>query len=341
MHTVTIIRDHVLYGPYDEAHALAYFKEGKILLNDLTRIDRGMEEMSFGVAVERCGWKLPSQIKPWNVFLKMGFGSLLPFGKGRLRCLLKVPRTRLILIAGLVPLAALFFGVVGFTYFLFALYVSVLWGIFFWALFKTDTSSVKLGIRCFWVTAFISTSLLLILLSAGLLNLAEPLTESSSFATRFVGFFFRAGLPEEICKAAVIFWLVRRPGNVLKPQDVVLYGLLSGFGFGIHEGLLYQLGTNRELGNVDATYVFNILRLTSLPFLHACWCGIASYFIAYAAIVPMCRYGLWILAILIPAILHTAYDAAGGLIAFGAAALGVVLMLGYLEGAKSLRRKLM
>ena len=30
MHTVTIIRDHVMFGPYDKVHALEYFKEGKM-----------------------------------------------------------------------------------------------------------------------------------------------------------------------------------------------------------------------------------------------------------------------------------------------------------------------
>lgn len=348
MHTVTIVRARVSYGPYDEAHALAFFKEGKILLNDLTRVDNGMSEIPFKEAVARCGWELPSQTKPWEVLGKIGLDSLFPIGKDGLKSLLRMPRTRLILIAGLAPLAALLL-IRFFIYFQFALYVSVLWGMFFWSQFKTDTSSAKVGIRCFCVTAFFSTTVLLILhatnwFGTNLLNSADLMSESPSLFSRLVGFFFRAGLPEEICKAAVIFWIVRRPGAVLKPQDVVLYGLLSGFGFGINEGLNYQLGVNRASGDVDVAYVLNFLRLTSLPFLHACWCGIASYFIAYAAIAPMYRHGLWILAILIPAVIHTAYDAFCGvncIVAFAFAALGVVLMLAYLEGAKSLRRKLM
>jgi len=189
------------------------------------------------------------------------------------------------------------------------------------------------------VTACLSTTLLLVLHTTNWLRLLDPLTESPSVLLRFVGFFGCAGLPEEICKAAVIVWLVSRPGLVLKPQDVVLYGLLSGFGFGIHEGLRYQLGLNRLLNDVDATYVLNILRLTSLPFLHACWCGISSYFIAYAAIAPMYRYGLWMLGILVPAVIHGAYDAFNSFWALASAFVGVMLMFAYLKGAKKLRRK--
>ena len=99
---------------------------------------------------------------------------------------------------------------------------------------------------------------------------------------------------------------------------------------------------NRALDSVDATYIYNFLRLTSLPFLHACWCGIASYFISYAAISPMSRYGLWTLAILIPTGIHSLYDTfSNSILGLATAVLGVVLMMTYLGGAKGLRRKLL
>ena len=342
MHSVTIIRDHVMFGPYDKVHALEYFKEGKILLNDLARVDDRTEEVSFARAVAQCGWKLPSPMKPWEVVRKIGFDFLLPFGSAWADGLLTWRRGGLILLAGLIPLAALCLNVVFLIYLTLAVYVSVLWSMFFWAQFQTPSSSVKNGLICFCVTAFLSTTLLMIMHLLGLSEFFDPLIEDQSVLVRFIGFFGCAGLPEEICKAAVIFWIVRRPGRVLKPQDVVLYGLLSGFGFGIHEGLGYQLSINREMNDADATYILNVLRLTSLPFLHACWCGIASYFIAYAAIAPMNRYGLWLLAILIPAGIHSAYDALSEtILGLAPAVLGVVLMITYLAGSKNLRRRLL
>lgn len=342
MHKITIIRGHAAFGPYDERRAIEYFQDGKILLNDLVRIDGGMDRVTFSEAVVRCGWKLPPPVKPWEVVRKIGFDFLFPLGSARVAGLLTWRKEGLIALAGLVPLAALFLGFTFAIYVLLALYVSALWSLFFWSQFKTDSSSVKRGVICFCVTAFLSTTLLVVFHSTGCLKSIDPLLESQFAWMRFVGFFCCAGLPEEICKAAVIFWLVRRPGLVLKPQDVVLYGLLSGFGFGIHEGLGYQLGVNREMNDVDATYVLNVLRLTSLPFLHACWCGIASYFIAYAAISPMSRYGLWMLGILIPAGIHSAYDAfSGSIFGFAAAVIGVLLMMTYLSESKNMRRKLL
>ncbi len=337
MDRITIIREHATFGPYDERHAIEYFRDGKILLNDFVRINNGTDKITFSEAVVRCGWKLPPPVKPWEVVRKIGFDFLFPLGSVRFAGLLTWRKEGLIALAGLVPLAALFLGFTFAIYVLLALYVSALWGLFFWAQFKTDSSSVKRGVLCFCVTAFLSTTLLVVLHAVGCLKLIDPLLGSQSVWTRFVGFFCCAGLPEEICKAAVIFWLVRRPGLVLKPQDVVLYGLLSGFGFGIHEGLRYQLGVNRAMNDVDAAYVLNVLR-----FLHACWCGIASYFIAYAAISPMSRYGLWMLAILIPSVIHTAYDAfSGSIFGFAAAVIGVLLMMIYLAESKKMRRKLL
>ena len=342
MHKITIIRGHATFGPYDERHAMEYFGEGRILLNDLARIDNGTEEIPFSAAVARCGWKLPAPMMPWEVVRKIGFDFLLPFGPARVGKPFRLHREWLIALVGIVPLAALCLDVMFLIYIMLALYVSILWGMFFWSHFKTDSSSIRTGVICFCVTAFLSTTLLMIFNLFGLLEWLDARTESESALLRFVGFFGCAGLPEELCKAAVIFWFVRRPGQVLNPQDVVLYGLLSGLGFGIHEGVLYQLGMNRELNDVDATYILNVLRLTSLPFLHACWCGIASYFIAYAAIAPMYRYGLWMLAILVPAIIHSAYDAfANSILGLLSAIAGVVLMLVYLNSSKNLRRKLL
>ncbi len=342
MHRITIIREHVMFGPYDEKHALEYFADGKILLNDLARIDNGLEEIPFSEAVVRCGWKLPAPLKFWEVVRKIGFDFLFPFGLIRTEGLLRLGRDGLISLVGLAPLVTMYLRFTFVRYVVLALYVSVLWGMFFWTRFKTDSSSVKKGVICFCVTAFLSTTLLMFFHLFGFLELLNPLTDNQSALLRFVGFFGCAGLPEELCKSAIIFWLVRRPGSVLNPHDVVLYGLLSGFGFGIHEGLLYQFGINRAMNDVDTTYILNILRLTSLPFLHACWCGIASYFIAYAAIAPMNRYGLWILAISIPACIHSVYDAFNGsILGLAAAVIGVMLMMAYLAGSKNLRRRLM
>ena len=124
----------------------------------------------------------------------------------------------------------------------------------------------------------------------------------------------------------------------MMPQTLVLYGLFSGLGFGISEGILYQLGVNHEQG-IDMAYFLNVLRLTSLPFLHAVWCGLASYFIAFATLFPMYRRSLWLIAIVIPAFIHALYNSMDRLALLPALA-GVLLFTIYLSNSKALKQKL-
>jgi RsiW-degrading membrane proteinase PrsW (M82 family) len=121
---------------------------------------------------------------------------------------------------------------------------------------------------------------------------------------------------------------------------MVFYGMMSGLGFGIYEGVSYQQTFNRAQA-VDLAYFLDIARLTSLPFLHAVWTGIAGYFLSFAALFPAKKYGLWVLAIIIPAAFHAIYDSFGwGLIGLGAALLSVILLMTYLSNCVQMQRTL-
>lgn len=151
---------------------------------------------------------------------------------------------------------------------------------------------------------------------------------------------FGVALHEELCKAAVILWLVRRPGSILMPQTVVFYGMISGLGFGIYEGVNYQQTVNRQQG-VDTAYFLNVARLTSLPFLHAIWTGIAAYFIAFAGLVPKKRFGLWVIAIVTPAILHGFYNLCGwNILGLSFGLLSVILLMTYLSNCLAFQQHL-
>ena len=118
---------------------------------------------------------------------------------------------------------------------------------------------------------------------------------------------------------------------------------MSGIAFGVYEGVNYQLGPNFQMlleNEISEGYVFsylsNIARLTSLPFLHAIWCGIASYFVAFAFLYPRFRIALYSLAILVPAIIHGLYDylcinVPFTLITIPGVLIGVVLLMVYLN----------
>ena len=124
------------------------------------------------------------------------------------------------------------------------------------------------------------------------------------------------------------------------PQSMVFYGMISGLGFGIYEGVGYQMSINRGL-QADDAYFYNIVRLTSLPFLHAIWTGIAGYFIAFSVLYPRKQIGLWVLAIGIPALLHAIYNTFGwGLIGLADALLGVVILKMYLSNSLRMQKHL-
>ncbi len=85
----------------------------------------------------------------------------------------------------------------------------------------------------------------------------------------------------------------------------------------------------------------NIARLTSLPFLHAVWSGISSYFISFAFLYPTKRYSMWLLALFIPALLHGLYDVfTWSLIGLFIAYLGIALLIIYLKNAKDFQSKI-
>jgi len=215
------------------------------------------------------------------------------------------------------------------AYWAMALYFSTLWAFFFYYVFPTPDVSVRTATISFFVTGVVSVSALLVLYSIWPLNQVNVWIRSDHWLVAWVGFVWGVGLPEELCKAFVLFVLLRRAGPI-RPQALLFYGLMSGLGFGIYEGVKYQTRENFQLafrtsGQPDAYfaaeyYLLNLIRLTTLPFLHAIWTGMAGYFIGFADQFPERRRGLLLVAIGLPAVLHGTYNTFGG-------ALGLIVAL--------------
>jgi protease PrsW len=229
-----------------------------------------------------------------------------------LRTLKWIGDKRLLAIAliGLLPLFLLVVfagrGDVKAAYWGLALYVSVLWAVFFYYVFPAPRILLRQAALCFFVTGVISIAVLLMAYKVPPLNWMVRFTQSPSLLGQTFGYIFGVGIPEELCKALVLFFMVRRR-VLLPPQALLFYGLMSGLGFGIYEGINYQMGRNLA-GSKASYYLNNILRLTSLPFLHAIWTGIAGYFIGFAYQYPRRKYGLLVIAIGLPSLLHGLYD---------------------------------
>ena len=224
-------------------------------------------------------------------------------------------------------------------FYLIALYFSIIWGVLFYYLFKTEEVSVGTT-----VVVFFSTQIAMFIAAVSFLWLIPfgELYNSSSYAVSFVSCFLGIGIPEELIKLTPIFFLLYMARRTYNPQTIVYYGLMSGIGFGVYEGVQYQLGPNFEIMSKFAleegyvvSFVSNVSRLTCLPFLHAIWCAIGSYFVAFAFLYPRYRISLFFLAIVIPAFLHGLYDSmcfhGFSILVLPVVFAGVILLMAYLK----------
>ncbi len=335
-HQITVIRNGKTFGPYSPQQAIYYIQKNKLFLNDFACLDNDTQTISLQSAIAKTGEKIPSAQSPLLSIQKIGSDFIFPWASIKNLSWLRDSRFIMLAITGLFPLALAIFANSSMIYIGLAGYASLLWGIFFFSLFKTDQINLNVCIRTIGITFILVIGLLL--LHSIFSDKSSSPAQTKSVIFPFFSMFFRVGLPEEFCKALGIILLVRKLGVILKPQTVVFYGLISGLAFGVYEGVLYQIGINKHL-NIDTAYYLNVLRLTSLPFLHATWCGIASYFIAFSAITPAHRNGLLIIGILIPAVLHALYNSMG-IFSILPAVVSVLLLLIYLAKTGEMKNRI-
>jgi protease PrsW len=345
---IIVQRGGQVYGPYTSQIAAQYLSLGHLMPQDLAKDDAlsGSVWEPLSDLLARAGKPVLSHGqgvigKSLQDLKSFDFRLLFPWQEIKSFRWIKDRKLIYLAIIGLAPAAALAVsGASSMAYWAIALYFSSLWALFFYYLFKTPQVRTPICFLCFFFTGVISIAVLLVVQQIPPWSLIYPLADSENFVLRALGMFFAVGINEEICKAAIIFWVVKRPGISLMPQTVVFYGMISGLGFGIYEGVVYQQTVNRDQG-VDAAYFLNIARLTSLPFLHAVWTGIGAYFISFATLVPKKRHGLWVLAIIIPAVLHAIYNTFGwNIIGLGSGFLGVVLLMTYLSNCNQMHQHL-
>ncbi|MCS1411763.1 MAG: hypothetical protein M2R45_04965 [Verrucomicrobia subdivision 3 bacterium] len=237
---------------------------------------------------------------------------------------------------GLVPLIllTLFTGLFTdkFVFFLTAFYFSVLWAILFYHIFPAPNIRISTSILCFMGTGLVSISLLVGFFKLPFISLPNSWLGAEIPAIRAVAFFVWVAVPEELCKILMIYVLSKR-SEVYLPKTMAYYGMICGLGFGIHEGLEYQLARNALFAESSTEYLLlNLLRLTSLPALHAVWTGIASYFLSFAYLYPSHRLVLILVALTIPSILHALFNTFNGtLTSLGISLLSVLMLVLYLS----------
>jgi RsiW-degrading membrane proteinase PrsW (M82 family) len=88
------------------------------------------------------------------------------------------------------------------------------------------------------------------------------------FFFSFLGYTLGVGLCEEVCKALPLFWRYRRPTDQ-SWRGAFLWGLASGAGFGIAEGIMYS---GSYYNGISGPGIYGV-RFISCVALHALWTG--------------------------------------------------------------------
>lgn len=339
---IVIIRNNQKYGPYDEHTILSYVNQGQLLKQDRAIEIGGNVEHTVSYYLKRSGLK-PHIPNNGNIFSQLSaIGSELIFPRTMLfsKQFLGDQRFLILALVGLLPMVIMNVPLGGwFIFYEISLYFSIIWGLFFYASFKTGQVGFKTTMAVFFLTQIFVFVIWDII---GLPNL-NPFYSliKTDFLRSFLGFTFGVGLTEEFAKMIPLLIILKKAKEPLIPQTVVFYGLMSGIAFGVWEGVQYQVSINAEL-EYDVSFFLNIARLTSLPFLHACWCGIAGYFLSFSELYPKYRWGLRLLALFIPTLIHGLYDSIAGypIIPLILVFFGLMLLTIYLKQGVNYQSKL-
>lgn len=338
-----VVRNGKDYGPYTTDQLLRHIYEGAVIMNDVARDAATGEVATIKAFLKRQGIK--AQVAHGGGVMQQlsNIGRDLIWPRESLvnRAWLHDKTLLVLAVIGLFPSLMLLIPMpqIG-VFYLMALYFSCIWGLFFYYLFKTPQVTLRTTVTTFFLTqlfVFIVWDIF------GLVrfNPFYALTEVA-FPFDLLGFVFGVGLTEELGKMVPLFIICHQAKEPVWPRTLVFYGLMAGIAFGVFEGVQYQVTVNTTLDYTSAFYS-NIARLTSLPFLHAIWCAIAGYFIAYAKLYPKYRRSLYLLAIAIPALLHGLYDTfcqVSIFIAIAISFIGVFLLMAYLKRSQDYKSRL-
>ena len=341
-----VIRNNQQYGPYSLDALRQYVESGQLLLHDKAFDENNknvVQTVKYYLKRNHIKAKIPHKGGLFHQIKEIGRELIFPKDVINRKSWASDKRLLLLALVGLVPLALLTLtGWLAKTFpfaifYTVSLYFATIWGLFFFYFFRTPQVKTKTTIALFFI------SQIAIFTIFGILHFINPfyaLQENDGFATRLLFFVFAVGITEELTKIIPVWIIASRAKEPLVPQTLVFYGLISGIAYGVFEGVQYQMTVNAEL-DYTSSFFFNIARLTSLPFLHAIWCGIAGYFSAFAMLYPKYRRSLYFLAIAAPALLHGFYDNFGGsILGVAISFIGVILLMTYLKKGVNYQSKL-
>lgn len=171
--------------------------------------------------------------------------------------------------------------------------------------------------------------------------------EASNLLLLWFAWIVGVGLLEEGCKLLPVYLFVYRKRRPYRPLTYAYVGVVSGLTFGVVEvigysqinALFHVRDALREMlytGGFDSAskeyLTAQLLRMISLPLIHACWSGIAGFFVGLASIHRPSPRALMGLGLLVVSVLHGTYDMfADRWFGIGLAALTVLIFLSYVR----------
>ena len=337
---IIITRNEHDYGPFDERVVAQYVEEGRLLLHDKARDAETGQEGIVKEFLLRKGI-VPKIRNNGTLSEQLSYVGKFIYPKDDMRRhnLFEDKRLLMLAIVGLSLSFIMLLPIGGYlVFYVVSLYFATVWGLFFYYMFRTRQVSLSTTIYTFFLT-----QLGVFVIFSGLNNLNFfYIFTHAEFPLSIVGYILGVGLTEEFAKQVPLYILERNSREPMLPQTMVYYGLIAGIAFGVFEGVQYQTTINIQADYTTA-FVLNIARLTSLPFLHALWCGIGGYFVGMAGLYPRYRKALYTFALIIPATLHGLYDSFAGvmyIVSLVVAVFSVLLLTAYLRRSGSIRERL-
>jgi RsiW-degrading membrane proteinase PrsW (M82 family) len=209
-------------------------------------------------------------------------------------------------------------------------------------------AGLLLGVSAF--TAIIGVAVVLVAQQLPLIKalydsaLSDPL-QSPWLVSRWFGFVFGVGLIEEATKALPVYLFVYRKARPYRPLNYAYVGIVSGLAFGVIEGVAYSYryaeGLRRGGPDLIGVYiVVQLLRLISLPLLHACWSAVVGYFIGLASIHRQAPRVLMGIGLLLAAVLHGTYDTFDGWFGVLVSGLTILVFISYVRSGDQISQEI-
>lgn len=261
------------------------------------------------------------------------FKWVVPVDTALSPALLRNPTVWTMLLFGFYPLLSLTLGTaktgVDFVRTL-MIYCGLAWAGYFYYFVCKRSVDYRIGIGVMAFTAFIGINLVFVLWKIPPFSILHPMTDpAKDLVSHLLGFTLGVGVIEELTKAVPVLILAYAANKIEKPLDGIFYGALSGLGFGIVEGIQYIVAA-------DANVIMVIIRITTLPFMHALWAGIVGYFIGLAQVNKSRGAALMLMGYAVSVVTHGTYDALQGPVALAIAAFTYLLFSAYIARSQQM-----